>query len=689
MIRFFVYLLESGLCLTLLYLGYLLFLRKETYFGFIRIFLVGSMAISLLMPMIHLNLIIPRGSTWEEPASGIVQVRNYYQDWIRMIDADFGLEPGQQHMAGRLPGEAEGLDGAERVSPITIRDEQLSMQSAARTLKIRGVVIAFTGILFFIYIAGVIYFLARFAYLVIRLYLLASRNGTTRQHGFRMVEIRDEISPFSFFRFLFINQQSFNQQEFQQVLEHEKAHIRQWHSLDHLFAHAVAVFQWFNPVAWSLRKALKTTHEYIADQEVLVQGVEKFDYQALLLRQVIGYHSVELVNNFNLKPIKKRIAMMNKIRSGIPARIKAIAVIPITLVLFFLFADFTLQGTDVGIAQPIGELEGLWVKESKDDFSKVVSIEDQTFSFAKGMEISQYFLSIKEPYLELSHREGGAGIQLRYKVKDNELLIWWNDQQSSRYIRSRAENTLDHFLTTQELSLDLPTIYQYRLLENESMRYTICYGKDPSGGTLMTFNGKAFNLKDLDDLVETEKNRVSKLDQRSLTALFLIDKSIPMAQVNGVREELRKIGALHFAEGGYPHGEMELSPLLYQAVGLPRVLPPLQAKKLDKEVFIKQGGELHTIDLSLRNTTPRDVDEGIRNFIENSEKGKYLISLEYDGKTTYGEYVETVDMIWRTVYSFREALSQERYSIPYSALGADLQREIRKIYPMPVSEEMR
>ena len=59
----------------------------------------------------------------------------------------------------------------------------------------------------------------------------------------------------------------------QNVLEHEKAHIMQRHSLDHLFAHGLAVFQWFNPFAWQIRKALKTTHEYIADRQVIEQGI--------------------------------------------------------------------------------------------------------------------------------------------------------------------------------------------------------------------------------------------------------------------------------------------------------------------------------------------------------------------------------------------------------------------------------
>ena len=107
-----------------------------------------------------------------------------------------------------------------------------------------------------------------------------------------------------------------------------------------------SVFQWFNPFVWQMRKALKTTHEYIADRQVIDKGFERFEYQALLLKQVIGYHSVELVNNFNLKPIKNKIAMMNKNKSGLPAKLKAMLVAPFAILVFFLFADFTLKGKE-------------------------------------------------------------------------------------------------------------------------------------------------------------------------------------------------------------------------------------------------------------------------------------------------------------------------------------------------------
>ena len=206
---------------------------------------------------------------------------------------------------------------------------------------------------------------------------------------------------------------------------------------------------------------------------------------------------------------------------------------------------------------------------------------------------------------------------------------------------------------------------------------------------MLSFDGQPIQLSELSGLVEKKMGRLSKIEQIRFTTLFLVDRSVPMTDVDRVRNKFRQMEVLHFAEGGYPQGDLELSPLIYQAVALPRILPPTGVKRLDKTEVENRGGNLYTIDLSERNTTPRDIDEGLRKFIGSVDDGKYVISLEYDGAIPYGQYVETVDMIWMIVYSFRNTLAMERYSVPYEKLGDDLQSEIRKAYPMAVSEMMK
>ena len=683
-----IYLLETGICLSLLYLAYWLFLRKETYFNFNRLFLVGSLILAMGVPLLHLSLDITPGSSLESPALGVLKFRSSYEELVRLIDADFGTEPGSRHEVGG-DRQAGMDDGGSQPSELrhskSINDD--SMQGSSDRFVGRSS-FSLSRILFILYISGVLYFFARFVYLVIRLYLLARKNRVVRQEGFRMVEIEEEISPFSFFRFLFINHGSFDDSELRHVLEHEKAHIRQRHSTDHLFAHALAVFQWFNPFAWQMRKALKTTHEYIADRQVIDGGIERVDYQSLLLKQVIGYHSVELVNNFNLKPIKQRIAMMNRSKSGLSAKLKATLVAPFAILLFFLFADFTLKGSDSGFSGPVPDLSGLWIKQNKDDFSPALYIHGNSFSFSEGIEIRDYQLKVEKDALVLSQGSASPGTRLNYELGGDKLVLWWNKLQSTTYLRSSAANTLDHFLAKSKQEVDLPYISQYRLMEPESSLCRIAFGRKQGEGLSVSFNGKESSLNEVTKLIEKEREKVFLLDQKRFTVIFLVDKGIPMSQVDLVRQKLRKTGSLLIAEGGYPQGNVNLSPLIYHTVGLPRVLPPLNAKVLDKKEVEKSGGQIFTIDLSARNTSPKTLDAGLKNFISGSKGGKYVISLEYDGTVPYGQYVESVDMVWKVVYRFRKELALEKYGLSYDKLGDDLQREIRKAYPMALTESM-
>ena len=227
------------------------------------------------------------------------------------------------------------------------------------------------------------------------------------------------------------------------------------------------------------------------------------------------------------------------------------------------------------------------------------------------------------------------------------------------------------------------------VLEHETMLYRLGMRLKEEGNLMLTFDGRPIQLSGLPGLVKKKMGQLSKTDQLRFTTLFLIDRSVSMAGVDRVRNELRQMEVLHFAEGGYPQGDLELSPLIYQAVALPRILPPTGVKRLDKKEVESKGGNLYPIDLSERNTTPRDIDEGLRKFIGSIDDGKYVISLEYDGEIPYGQYAETVDMIWMIVYSFRNTLAMERYSVPYEKLGDDLQSEIKKAYPMAVSEMMK
>jgi TonB family protein len=102
-----------------------------------------------------------------------------------------------------------------------------------------------------------------------------------------------------------------------EVIEnHELVHARQFHSADVLIIEAVMIINWFNPVVYLYRFAIKHVHEYIADRHTLKAGTNKADYAMLLLSQTFDTPAHHLVNPFfNHSLLKQRIMMLQKNKS--------------------------------------------------------------------------------------------------------------------------------------------------------------------------------------------------------------------------------------------------------------------------------------------------------------------------------------------------------------------------------------
>ncbi len=97
------------------------------------------------------------------------------------------------------------------------------------------------------------------------------------------------------------------------IEQHEMVHVAQLHSADVLLFEVLAILNWFNPVIYFYRKAIKYIHEFIADRDAISFGVDKSDYALLLLSQSMGVQPNTLTNSFfNQSLLKQRIMMLHK-----------------------------------------------------------------------------------------------------------------------------------------------------------------------------------------------------------------------------------------------------------------------------------------------------------------------------------------------------------------------------------------
>ena len=152
----------------------------------------------------------------------------------------------------------------------------------------------------------------------------------------KIFHVDENIIPFSFGNSIFINRALHSETELQEIIRHEFVHARQVHSIDIIWGEIVCLLNWYNPFAWLLKRSIRQNLEFIADHKVLENGINKKEYQYLLLK-VIGNNQYSIANQFNFSSLKKRIAMMNKLKSARLHLVKFLFILPVlglTLVAF-------------------------------------------------------------------------------------------------------------------------------------------------------------------------------------------------------------------------------------------------------------------------------------------------------------------------------------------------------------------
>ncbi|WP_374950771.1 TonB family protein [Mucilaginibacter sp.] len=149
-----------------------------------------------------------------------------------------------------------------------------------------------------LYAAGIVMLSIRLVWQLFEVKKLISQPSKGAYSFFKSVKIQDDVATNEV------------------ITRHEEVHVRQWHSADVLIIEAIMIVNWFNPVVYLYRFAVKHIHEFIADRQALAAGTDKADYALLLLSQTFNSPVHSLVNPFfNHSLLKQRIMMLQKNKS--------------------------------------------------------------------------------------------------------------------------------------------------------------------------------------------------------------------------------------------------------------------------------------------------------------------------------------------------------------------------------------
>ena len=159
-------------------------------------------------------------------------------------------------------------------------------------------------------------------------------DGFDIPRGAALILLDDDTAPYSFFNQIVVGTRGLTDDELRCILAHESLHVRQFHSLDILFARLMCCLAWFNPFAWLIMRELRAVQEFQADAASL-GACGREDYLRLLYRQVTGTGYGHITNNFQSINIKNRIVMMNKTRTRFGAW-KLAAALPVVALLLMV-----------------------------------------------------------------------------------------------------------------------------------------------------------------------------------------------------------------------------------------------------------------------------------------------------------------------------------------------------------------
>jgi hypothetical protein len=309
----FIFIAKSSGLLVLFYFAYFFLLRKETFFNSNRWFLLAGLITSLVLPFLVYTKIV-----WVDPTP----------------------MPAVNYSSGYIPHNIIN----------TIPEESFEINWNYVVLAIYGI--------------GFLALIIKFAADFYSLNSVLKGKEVQQEADFKLIDIDENIAPFSYFDYIVYNSSMFTESELESILEHEKVHSDQNHTVDVIISRIFCVLFWFNPIIWLYKKAILQNLEFIADNEAAKKISDKKAYQYTLLKITTHETCVAITNHFYQSLIKKRIVMLNKNQSKKTNYWKYCTIIPALAAFVFLFQIKT-------IAQEKKEAQEISQKATSDDVYKI------------------------------------------------------------------------------------------------------------------------------------------------------------------------------------------------------------------------------------------------------------------------------------------------------------------------------
>ncbi|MFT7050824.1 MAG: bla regulator protein BlaR1 [Psychroserpens sp.] len=509
------YILKASLVLFIFYACYQLLLQKETFFQANRWFLLFGLIITCVIPLI----VIP-----------------VYMEYTVSNTNSFILNYDTL------------------TTPVALEEPFDYMQ-----------------LIIWIYLAGILFFFGKLIVAFLSLRKVINSSKTKSLGSFKLLETNRNITPFSFFDRIVYNPNQFRAEELEHIINHEKVHIKQWHSIDTIISHIACILFWFNPIAWLYKRALQQNLEFIADQNAQHISLCEKSYQTVLLKTSLQNNQLAITNNFYTSLIKKRIVMLHQSKSRNINKLKMVFVMPLLGLFMMSFNTedvyVEISGSSAGNVEFTNQIQDhlsvMFSKDNDDNYLALTKIQlyekGITFNcedlkrngkneiiaikvtFESSSNSTEYKVSGKKPIQPFTFQSDGESFNVAtigkddgtfwYTKKDKDVLVRTKDGKSvsnkktdSVFTKTQGKKLIqerDSILANDNsknqtwISKD-GTKTNINASENGSTYTYSSQGEEP----LYIVNGKEVDKNHFKELKPDNIESMSVLKDKSATALY-------------------------------------------------------------------------------------------------------------------------------------------------------------------------
>lgn len=269
------YIIDSQICVAVLYLLYLAFLHRRVTHRVARAYLLTMLPVALILPLISIPLL---------PAP-VIQL--YAEDGFVTTTTTY------------TPQET-------------------------------------TNYLMWVYLTGVAIMSAWLLIGTVRLAIMFRKNRPEKIENLQVVFTEQKLTAYSVFNRIFISSSFRGSESLYTLMAHEECHIRHRHTWDLIYISLAKIIFWFNPAVWHTAVLMRQVHEFEADQEVLDKGYSTQNYINLLILSEAGI-SPEFASSLSYSLTKKRLTMLVK-KQRAASRKRLLLTLPVIAMLLIAFS---------------------------------------------------------------------------------------------------------------------------------------------------------------------------------------------------------------------------------------------------------------------------------------------------------------------------------------------------------------